>query len=367
MTVGPTRGGAEGRNDLPSAAVLHEILRAGIQAPSAENQHYFRFERTADGVTLVSTDVPTWQPQPHRRMLALLSYGAVAENMALRSAARGFHQHTRWWPSPARPEAIAEFRWSPAPPAGDALEAAIERRHTNRRFYRRIAVPADTLQHIAAAAGAVQGARLLWLDDPSARSIALRTIRLAETERFRREGLHRELFKAIRFDVGWQRTVEEGLPPGALEVERPMRALFAAMAKWPRMRAASLLGLHRSFGLRAGYLPCAGAPHLGLVLCDAPQPECRPLLAGRALQRAWLAATANGLAFQPMAAAVALARQRAGSEWVSPAVQARLREGLARLAGGDAENAWMLLRIGLAEEATVRTARPPLEHFFVAS
>lgn len=348
---------------MPAPEQLRHILAAGIAAPSAENRHYLRFELKPGSVHLVSTDTPTWIQQPHRKVLALIACGAVIENMTLRAAAAGLLQATRWLPDPARPELVAECLWSACAPTADPLEAAIPERHTNRRFFRRRAVAPAVIEQMTAAAEAIPGARLLWLDEPRQRSLALQAIRMAEGERFRRQALHHELFSAIRFELGWQQSCDEGLPPGALEVEPPARAPFAAMARWPLMRALARIGMHHTLALRAADLPCRLAPHLGLVLCDAPNVSLRSLGAGRSLQRVWLGATAGGIAFQPMAAAIALAHQHAGGDWVSPAVQQQIRDRLQRLTGGRAECACMFFRIGHAAAPSVVTQRPGLDRF----
>jgi len=351
-------------NARPPEEPLRAILQSGIQAPSAENRHYLRFELAPDRVGLVSTDTPTWGPLPHRRVLALVSYGAVVENMALRAAALGHAQATHWFPDPTRADLVAELRWSPAPPKPDPLATAIAHRHTNRRFFRRKPVEAAALQHLSAAASAVNGAQVRWLDG-SQRRLGLQAMRIAETERFRREALHHELFSAVRFDVGWKRTTEEGLPPGALEVEPPMRAAFAALRRWPLMRRLGRLGGHHALGMRAAYLPCALAPQLALLLCDADNDGLAAVGAGRALERTWLAATAEGLAFQPMAAATALSHQRAGSGWVGEPAQREIHRLLDQLTGGRAGSAYMFFRIGHAAAPSVATERPSLDHFLL--
>ena len=61
----------------PPADQLHRILDAGIRAPSAENKHDLRFQIEGDSVRLLATDQASWATQPHRQLLALLSYGAV--------------------------------------------------------------------------------------------------------------------------------------------------------------------------------------------------------------------------------------------------------------------------------------------------
>jgi nitroreductase len=349
---------------LPEPQVLRRILEAGIRAPSAENRHFLRFEPAPDGMRILSTDTPTWDEQPHRRMLALVSLGAVVENMSLESAACGHALAVRWFPEPGRADAMVELHWSAAAAgAADPLAAAIAGRHTNRRFYRRERLDAETLKALRAAASAVPGAGVLWLHDATQRSSALKAVRLAETERFRRQALHEELFGAVRFELGWQRSTPEGLPPGALEVEPPMRPLFAALRRWPLMQALSRIGMHHTLGLRAADLPCRLAPHLGLVVCDAPREALRALGAGRALQRVWLAATAQGLAFQPMAAATVLARQRPGGGWVSAAVRDELLRLLQDVTGGRGDAAYMFFRVGHAAPPSVATERMPLDHY----
>jgi hypothetical protein len=348
---------------LPAREAWRSILEAGLRAPSAENKHYLRFEVAADRVRLVSTDTATWAEQPHRRMLALLAYGAVIENMALRAASLGLRQHTRWWPEPALTAVIAECRWSPAAPDDDRLARAIPDRHTNRGFYRRTPVTAAALQRLSQAAQAVPGAGVLWLHEPGPRGTALRAIRRAETERFNRPALHRELFGAIDFSAGWTRSLQEGLSPGALAVEPPLRLPFAGLRHWPLMRGLTWLGMHHGLGLRAAALPARLSPGLGLVLCDAGDASLAAVQAGRALERVWLAATVEGLALQPLAAATALARQRSGDGWVSPQVQSQLREALSELTQGHPERAFMFVRVGHAKPARVVAGRPLLEAF----
>ncbi len=350
----------------PPDDVLHRILASGILAPSADNHLALRFQLRDDAVLLVATDAGDWAARPHRQFLAHLAHGAVVENMALRSASLGLTLQAGWLPDEQQPAHTALLRWAAAPhtAAPDGLCAAIEDRHTNRAFYRRAPLPPATLQDVALAAAAVNGASVAWLDGGAHRTKALMAIRLAETERFRRRELHAEMFTAIQFDAGWQRSAVQGLSPGALAIERPLRGPFTLLRRWPLMRAATALGLHQTLGLRAGYLPCALAPHLGMLLAQ-PDAPAGVLQAGRALQRLWLAATLHGLALQPMAAATTLARQAPGQGWVDAGVQARLRQLLQELVppGPLTAQPVMLFRLGRAAAPAVVSARHALPHY----
>ena len=353
----------------PDLEVLRPILASGILAPSADNRLHLRFQVLDDAVELIATDAASWDALPHRRWLALLAYGAVVENLALRSAASGWVLAPHWFPCEARGDCVVRLQWVRQPGRErdfmdplEPLNRAIEQRHTNRRFYRREAVPPNTLAAVSDAAGQAAGVRLLWLDEPAHRRQALQAIRLAETERFRRRELHAELFGAVRFDRGWRGSVDEGLPPAALEVEPAMRLPFAWLRHRSLMRVLNRLGAHHLLGLRAGYLPCALAPHLGLIVAQGPTPDLEAVQAGRGLQRAWLAATAHGLAMQPMAAATVLMRQRPGGGWVCASVRSRLASLLEALCEGGAGQPYLLFRIGRAAAPHAVTGRMPLEH-----
>jgi len=112
----------------PPPDQLHRILNAGIHAPSAENKHDLRFQNVGDSVRLLATDHASWAAQPHRQLLALLSYGAVVENIRLSSAALGHDVTVEWLPEAKQPEVVADFRWAPTAAPPDPLCRAIELR-----------------------------------------------------------------------------------------------------------------------------------------------------------------------------------------------------------------------------------------------
>ncbi len=350
---------------IPPEDVLHQILSAGIQAPSAENVHYFWLEVGEQTVILHATGYASWAKRPDLKMLALMSYGAVVENITLKARAIGFKTHEAWR---FNSSGVVELSWQPASQKLDLLERAISSRHTNRRFYQRANIASDILKQVSAVANAVDGARVHWLTSGPQRRLALSLIRTAETERFRRKGLHQEMFGAIRFDRGWDGTVAEGLPPAALQVEAPMRLPFAWLRHWRLMRAANVLGAHFALGVRSGYLPCALAPHIALLMLKGANRDATDVQAGRAMQRLWLATEQHGLAFQPMAAATVLRRQINAPDWVSASTQNRLEKRLQAL-GAELDvndptaRPYMFFRLGRAPAPTAVADRRALQYF----
>lgn len=205
-----------------------------------------------------------------------------------------------------------------------------------------------------AAARNYPACQLVWLDEPARRKQVLRLMHRAETERFHNRLLHEELFSAIHFDVGWHATCPEGLPPGALGVEPPLRAFFALLRHWPIMRLANLLGAHHMLGWRSCDLPCRLAPHLGLLAVRHNDNQA-VFDAGRVFQRLWLATTSQGRVLQPMPASALFALGGARAEGIPADLQRDLAEGWKTSLCGDTP--LMLFRIGLAQPSPIVTGR----------
>ncbi len=132
------------------------------------------------------------------------------------------------------------------------LAAAIEQRHTDRRFPWRGPITADAQTRLDAQAQLIPGQRLYWPQTSTERTAARSVIRRAETLRFNSPTLHAELFSSIRFAAGWHAASEEGLAPATLAVEAPLRPVFqAARGNEHAQPAGSRLGAGVSLGLAA--------------------------------------------------------------------------------------------------------------------
>ena len=338
---------------------LKDILQAALLAPSADNHHRLRFELIPDGVLVSAEPGRLSSLTGYKRTLDLISLGAVVENIVLRASAHNLSASVELRPV-GMPDAIARIQLQPSSTLPDPLHSAIPNRHTNRRFFKGPPENSDTLQHIQQVAQQIPGCTLNWLDNAEHRGKALKLIRLAEGERFRNQILHAELFEGVRFDIGWHQSCEEALPPGALEIEKPLRVFFKLMRHWSVMRTANLVGAYKQLAWRAGDLPCRLSPHLAVIsapsLADKDQID-----AGRAFQRAWLAVAQHGIAMQPMPASVLYAQTAAIAQGIPSPLQARLSQGWAELQPG--RMPLMVFRMGHAKPPSLVSGRHPLEHY----
>jgi hypothetical protein len=337
-----------------TAERLDQLARAANAAPSADNRHVFRLSVDGDKLYVWANDA-FHRPPAHRRLLALLSVGAVLENLELRAARLGVALHTTLAPEIERRGPIACMEACLAEPElHNPLEASMDRRQSNRRLIYRGARLAPPQQAELAQQAAVQDAALEWLDTALRRRKALALLRSAESERFRNRVLHRELFDSIRFDLLWDAEADVGLPLGALGLPAPERLGFKLLRQWPVQKLGNALGLHRFIGFRAADLPCRLAPHV-VAVTTAGAGDHDAISAGRVLQRAWLGATARGLACQVFAAP-GLYTQEVASD-VRPAVRVKLLEGWNLLCPGRA--VWAVMRMGEAAPVPVRAKRAP--------
>lgn len=341
---------------------LFDIARAGILAPSADNRHVFRIEFAAAAIRLWPTAEFAAGTERHRRVLGMISLGAVVENMCLRARQLGLKAHITWFPVvPSGPLVHIALEAGDAPHDED-LAAAIPTRHTNRRMYSGPELSSIETGQLDAAVESVAGVRLIWLRGDERRR-ALGLIWRAESERFLREKLHDELFSSIRFDLSWRESAESGLPPGALQVEAPMRPLFRALRHWRLMKLLSWLGVHRLLGLRAGWLPCWQAPALGLLTAPTPFDDKGAVAVGAALQRVWLRATLLGLAVQPMAAASVLQFQSVADEGTSDRLIEALASGWRSIVSG--VTPLLVVRMGRATPPAIAAGRRELHSYVI--
>lgn len=302
------------------------LVEAAALAPSADNRREVQLEHAGRRVRLWGDQ--TWRSAPeHRRIMSLVAIGAAVENVKLRAGRLGFETKVCWFPDSGNPGLVAEIDVDRLPQTRvDPIEVAIERRRTNRRVrFRGPPLSQGELGALSAEATGIDGIQLHWFDSPETRKQILRLVRLAETERFRSRELHEELFSAVRFDIGWTASSDDGLPPGSLEVEAWMRPMFRGLRHWRVLRLLRTVGMHHALGLRAAYLPCRLAPHVG-ALTTSLDLASGALTAGAVFERIWLRTTLLGAELQPSAASAVLSLP--ACEWVAPHVRAALVGGL---------------------------------------
>jgi hypothetical protein len=340
--------------------ILTEVAEAGLLAPSADNEHIFRMEFGVDFIRLWPSNAFASTNVQHRRVLGMISLGAVLENMKLRASKLGYATDVQIHKESPASGPLAKVSISAGaigPP--NQLAQFISARCTNRRMYKGPKLSKVELDALTGSIELPSEVRLLLLVG-SARKQALKLIWRAESERFLRKTLHEEIFSSIRFDLPWTASADCALPPGALEIEPPMRPLFKLLRHWQLMKPLTLLGVHHLIGLRAGWLPAWQAPAL-FVMSTKLEPRQGAIELGAAFQRVWLKATGLGLALQPLAASAVLPLQTDQDMGASASLRRELQASWQVIAPDS--HPLMVFRIGRAHPPSVRAARKGLKDY----
>jgi nitroreductase len=257
---------------LPIEQQMRSLVRYAVLAPSTRNSQPWRF-------TVVRNTVRVWA-DPSRRLRAAdpdgrelyLSLGCALENLLLAGALLGYRHEVACFPESGAPDLAAVVAFHPSfrtPSAhGPTLETLQLRRTATRPFLAREVSPAS-LERLRSVAG-----------EPGVRFV------LCERAERRRSAdvLSVRAVASLVREAGYWREMLGGEDDGATRsVSHDERARRLGQQVSALIRSAPVIGVIGSVG-------------------DSPVDQLR---SGRVLERLWLAATAEGLALQPIGYALA--------------------------------------------------------------
>jgi nitroreductase len=333
------------------------LITAAIRAPSGDNRQPWRFEiDPAAGKLSILLD-PDRDPSLINagQRFARIALGAAWENVE-RTA-----RHQRWDLTETAISGASidlECRWGAVPTA--PLDPLIIRRASNRRVYDARALD-SSLQHLLAKQTPERhGVTTHWVFDRQRIQSLAELIAAADGVMFGHPSLRQAILANIRFDAPRAAEVDEGLSLASLEASAAQRWALRYLCQLPQS-FLKLTGALQIFAYHAQKLVASAS---GLCLAVASDTRATTdVYVGKAMQQAWLALTAAGLAAQPMMSLLVLENLHDHPDTqLVPALGkcrlAELREALRRLvpeigAGRPA----FLLRFGYAPPPSGRTGR----------
>lgn len=340
---------------------LETLLEAAVRAPSGDNTQPWRFVIDSDGRRVEAHLDEARDPSPMNAGLrmARIAVGAAIENLLRTASANGWDAEIQ----KARPPALALIALTESGRAPGSVGKSIAARVTNRRLYEGRPIEGDVLFRLERETLSRDGVATHWIVDSARLRTLARLLGRADAAVLAEPAIRRAFLGKVRFDRPLDATVEEGLPMAALELSAFERLALSNMARTPGW----MLRLFGSFRVYAAHVRKLVESASGLCLVVARDGRQETDLAvGRALQRAWLGLTAEGLAAQPMMAILVLENiaDHGGTGALSPrtrremAVLAEeLRALVPEIAGGRPA---FLLRFGYAPGPSGRTGRLPL-------
>lgn len=341
---------------------LVRLLAAAVRAPSGDNTQPWHFHVDSSTGTVAFLLDPTRDSSPMNsgQRMARIAVGAALENLLRTARHNGWEVGLDLVPGPA----VALVRLNGTGRGDIDPEAWVTQRVTNRRLYDSRAVPAEVLTGLKEQTPDLGGVSTFWVTDrerlPSLASLIAR----ADLLMFGDPSMRKAFLGNVRFDVAPDAEVEQGLSLASLELIATDRIALRLLSRMPDW-LVRLVRATRAFAAKTRQLVLSAS---GLCLVTAPDgTPPTDVIVGRAMQRAWLAMTASGLAVQPMMSICVLENVlQYGSQGLLSAIGENhitaLRDELLSLTPemGSARRAF-LMRFGYAPLPSGRTGRLAVE------
>jgi hypothetical protein len=245
----------------------------------------------------------------------------------------------------------------------DSLRRLIASRTTNRALYDRSPVSGTSLAALQKAAPMLDCASAHWITEHDQIDILAKLAARSDVMLFGESSMRRAFLKNLRFDLPVDAVAEHGLALGTLDVSPFERLTLRALPFTPNW-LFNLTPAPQMFARYAGRLIRSSSGLCVISVDDAAHADVR---AGRAMLRAWLALTQQGMAVQPMMSCIAMtqAMECGSPELVQSLGLSKLRSFVADFRTalammGIRGSPQFLMRFGRAPAPAVRTGRLPL-------
>ena len=278
---------------------IDEIIRLGGLAPSGGNAQPWKIRVDANCLELGI--------QPERAgsfldvgyLASLYSLGSFLENVCLASTSLGltYEVQLHEFRIPTDPVATVRYRERSEGLEKDPLYEQIPRRHTNRHLHQGALLPNEVVESLRAAMRPWPRLGLATLSDSSGKKRAAAILGRSNALSLRHPVLFHQMMNELRWSTAEAQSSRDGVAISTLELPPPAVILLRTLRRYPTLRWL----LPRPALEKMPEAAVMGCSHLCVqTIRGAPSTE-NFVNAGRALQRAWLQASALELAVQPLA------------------------------------------------------------------
>jgi len=284
------------RSESPAATPeerLRALVAAATRAPSADNTQPWHFEIDPAGrIDVFLDEARDSSPMNAGQRLARIGVGAAIENLVRAAARSGFVARVE----ETEGARVACVHLEAGGHSVEALEAAMTERSTNRRVYEDRPLPQTVLARLQEDTGPQDGVVTHWVGRTRLPALASLLAR-ADAAAVSQPAIREAFSSRVRFDVPRGEPAATGLSIASLELSFAQRLALRMIPKAPNW-LFHFGGTLRGYEAHVRRLVESAS---GLCLVIAPdRSEASDLAVGRAMERAWLALTTQGLAVQPM-------------------------------------------------------------------
>jgi sulfur-carrier protein adenylyltransferase/sulfurtransferase len=342
------------------ANFLERMARAAALAPSGDNLQPWSFG--ADGDTLLVRHDPQRDLSLFnvRYLASFIALGAALENITIAASTEGYVAKIDYFPDPHDDELTARVSFEPGA-SPDPLSAFLDKRCTNRRPYAARPIDPDVMSCLYNASEKISAIEIFWIQDKSKLKKLGQIVARADRLIFENPVIHSHLFSTIRWTQDEVEKTRDGLPIKSLELGHVGSLAFRCLKCWSFVNFVNRFGFSKATANHTLLLMrrCSAA---GLITSPAMSPPAF-IHVGRTFQRAWLLATKEQLAAQPMTAVIFLQLRSRLAEYnglTQDQIQTvnELRRDLETFFALPADRVpAMLFRVGYAPGPTARTIR----------
>ncbi len=356
--------------DVARKGEFEKIIAAATAAPSGDNSQPWSFIVRGNVIEFhyrPELDHPVLNYEEGGTLIAL---GAALENAALEARALGFKPSIAYQEGGPCVAKMMLIAGGSLDAADVPLHAALEKRHSNRKAYKKAPLAAEHRAAIIDPRHIADGLALSLVEDPGAMAKVSRALTTMEETALGNQRLHELFFADILWSDEDNAKGKTGLHIKTLELPPPARAMFRLIKHWPVAKFLGRIGFPTKVA-ETNAAQNASAAAFGVISAARPD-RAAYLDVGRTLERVWLVATARGLALQIVTGLTFLARAIEHDPSVAALFddeeRARVRHAYAtiREAAGGAGEPILAFRIGESDPPTLITARRASEVRFAS-
>lgn len=284
-----------------NAQHLNSIIEAAIRAPSGDNIQPWTLKTssyppfTIDVYNLPDKDQSVYNYQQNASYIA---HGALIENIIISAKYFGYSTDIKLFPDKADSNFVAKIKLSEASEEKSLLYDAIFKRCTNRYPFKAYNIPTENIKALSEIGNDIDEIKIHITSDHSFVNELAKILGFNDQLVFENKLLHEFVFKQIRWSNAHAKATLDGMHIDTLGLNFLEKKLFPLIQNWSVVRLLNYAGLSRIIGLKGRY-NCRSASALGMITVKTTD-KTSLIRCGQAVQRIWLEATRQELAFQPI-------------------------------------------------------------------
>jgi len=276
---------------------LEDILGYGVMAPSGDNCQPWDFTVEGQSLQIINNESRDTSLFNVSKSASFIACGALLENISIAAMAAGYKTEAALFPEGISGQVVARISFQKTEKKKDKLFAYLDKRCTNRSPFKGKALARETVSSLKAVTKDLGYGELTLLQDRAAIKKAAAVASLNDRLLFENKRLHDFLFEHIRWTKKEIEETRDGMDIDTLGLFPIEKQGFGMLASWPLVRFMNIFGLSRMLPVRSKVIYKSSSA-FGLLQMPGKTPKDF-VMGGRALQRIWLTATAEGLSFQP--------------------------------------------------------------------